>query len=258
MGSESNLDDGIKTHHIYAAVEDAGQICTDQTGRFPVISSRGNVSIMVLYEYDGNAIIAEPIKNNKAAELLRSFQVMEQKLTSRGLTPKLMTLDNEASKLFKDYLHDQDIDFKLVPPYFHRRNAAERAIRSFKDHLIAGLCSTDKAFPVHLWDRLLPQAIIILNMLRTSRINPKISAATHLNGQYEYNRAPMAPPGTIVIAHETQNHRRTWAPRGQDGWYIGPALEHYKFYRVYFNKTRSERVVETVEFFAMEVKIPFK
>jgi hypothetical protein len=52
--------------------------------------------------------MAEPIKNNKAAELLRSFQVMEQKLTSRGLKPKLLTLDNEASKILKDYLHDQD------------------------------------------------------------------------------------------------------------------------------------------------------
>jgi hypothetical protein len=119
MKSESNLDDGIKTHCIYAAVVDAGQIYTDQTGRFPVISSRGNVSNMVLYEYDGNAIMTEPIKNNKAAELSRSFQVMEQKMTSRRLTPKLMTLDNEASKLLKDYLHDQDINFQLVPPYCH-------------------------------------------------------------------------------------------------------------------------------------------
>jgi hypothetical protein len=32
----------------------------------------------------------------------------------------------------------------------------------------------------------------------------------------------MAPPGTIIIAHETPNRRRTWAPHGQDGWYIGP------------------------------------
>jgi hypothetical protein len=143
--------------------------------------------------------MAEPIKNNKAAELLRSFQVMEQKFTSRGLKPKLMTLDNEASTLLKYYLHDQDIHFQLVPPYCHRRNAAERAIRSFKDHLIAGLCSIDKAFSMHLWDRLLPQAILTLNMLRTSRINPKISSATHLDGQYQYNRAPMATPGTRII-----------------------------------------------------------
>jgi hypothetical protein len=47
-------------------------------------------------------------------------------------------------------------------------------IRSFKDHLIAGLCSTDKSFPVHLWDRILPQAVITLNMLISSRINPKL------------------------------------------------------------------------------------
>jgi hypothetical protein len=51
---------------------------------------------MVLYEYDVDVIMAEPIKNNKAGEILRSFQVMEQNLTSRGLKPKLMTLDNEA------------------------------------------------------------------------------------------------------------------------------------------------------------------
>jgi hypothetical protein len=82
--------------------------------------------------------MAEPIKNNKAGELLRSFQVMEQKMNSRGLTPKLMTLDNEASKLLKEYLHDQDINFQfLVPPYCHRWNAAEYAICSLKDHLIS-------------------------------------------------------------------------------------------------------------------------
>jgi hypothetical protein len=181
---EANLDDGIKTHCIYAAVVDAGQIYTEQTGRFPVISSRVNVSIMVLYEYDRNAIMAEPIRNNKAAELLRSFQVMEQKLTSRGLKPNLMTLDNWASKLLKDYLHDQNINFQLVPPYCHRRNSAERAVHSFKDYLIAWLCSTDKDFPMHLWERLLPRAIPALNMLRILRINPKMSAATHLDEQY--------------------------------------------------------------------------
>jgi hypothetical protein len=46
---------------------------------------------------------------------------------------------------------------------------------------------------MHLWDRILPQAVMILNMLRTSRINPKLSAATHIFGQYDFNRAPMAP-----------------------------------------------------------------
>jgi hypothetical protein len=67
----------------------------------------------------------------------------------------------------------------------------------------------------------------------------------------------MAPPGTRIIAHEKPNRRRTWAPHGQDGWYIGPALEHYRCYTVYITKTRGERVVETVDFFPETFKLPF-
>jgi hypothetical protein len=173
---------------------------------------------------------------------------MEKKFTSRGLKATLMRLDNKASQLLKTYLHEHNINFQLVPPYSQRRNAAERAIRSFKDNLIDRLCSTEKSLPMHLWDKLLPQKVITLNMLQTSRINPKLSASTHIDGQYDYNRASMAPPGTRIIAHKTPNSRRTWKPHGQDGWYIRPALEHYRCYTVYITKTRSERVVETVEF----------
>jgi hypothetical protein len=255
--TEPDLDHGIKTQFVYAATIDAGQIYTDQTGRFPVVSSKGNKYIMILYDYDSNAILAQPIKDRTAPDLLRAFQVMEQELVARGLKPKLMKLDNEALKLLKMYLNQQNITFQLVPPYNHRRNSDERAIRSFKDHLIAGICSTDKSFPVHLWDRLLPQAVITLNMLITSRINPKLSAATHIYGQYDFNRTPMAPPGTRIIAHETQNRRRTWAPHGQDWWYIGPALEHYRCYTVYITKNRGERVVETVDFFPVKFTLPF-
>jgi hypothetical protein len=255
--TEPELDHGIKTQFVYAATIDTGQIYTDQTGRFPVVSSKGNKNIMLLYDYDSNAIMAQPIKDRTAPELLRAFQVMEQELVARGLEPKIMKLDNEASKLLKTYLHQQNIILQLVPPYSHRRNSAERAIRSFKYHLIPGLCSTDKSFPMHLWDRLLPQAVITLNMLITSRINPKLSAATHIYGQYYFNRAPMAPPGTRIVAHETPNRRQTWAPHGQDGCYIGPALEHYWCYRVYITKTRGERVAETVDFPPKKITLPF-
>jgi hypothetical protein len=85
-------------------------------------------------------------------------------------------------------------------------------------------------------------------MLRISRINPKLPAATHIDGQYDYSRAEMAPPGTRIIAHETPNHRRTWAPHGQDGRYVGSTVEHYRGYTAYITKTISERVVETVDY----------
>jgi hypothetical protein len=127
--TEPDLDHGIKTQFVYAATIDAGQIYTDPTGRFPVVSSKGNKYIMIFYDYDSNAILAQPIKNRAAPELLKAFQIMEQELVARGLKPKLMKLDNEASKLLKTYLHQQDISFQLVPPYSHRRNSAEIAIR---------------------------------------------------------------------------------------------------------------------------------
>ena len=55
------ITDGTKTNHTYASVIDipasTGQIYTDQNGRFPVQSSEGHNYIMVLYDYDSNAIL---------------------------------------------------------------------------------------------------------------------------------------------------------------------------------------------------------
>jgi hypothetical protein len=42
IATEPDLDHEIKTQFVYAATIDAGQIYTDKTGRFPVVSSKGN------------------------------------------------------------------------------------------------------------------------------------------------------------------------------------------------------------------------
>jgi hypothetical protein len=46
----------------------------------------------------------------------------------------------------------------------------------FKDAFIAALATTDRDFPLQLWDRLAPQVQDTLNLLRASQINPNISA----------------------------------------------------------------------------------
>ena len=59
---------------------------------------------------------------------------------------------------------------------FLKGNVAERAIQTFKNHFISGVYSTDTDWPIQLWDQLTTQAVITLNMLRTSRIDPTKSA----------------------------------------------------------------------------------
>jgi hypothetical protein len=38
----------------------------------------------------------------------------------------------------------------LLIMHYHRRNAAERAIRTLKEHFVAGLSSVDHDLPLHL------------------------------------------------------------------------------------------------------------
>ncbi len=246
------------TDFLFATIEDTGRIYTDQTGRFPVTSSKGSQYILVLYDYDSNAILTEPLKNRAGGEILRAYTKLCNYLSVRGFKPKTHWLDNEASTALKTFNRAHHIEYQLVPPHMHRRNAAERAIRTFKNHLVTGLCSTDDAFPLHLWDRLLPQATQTLNMLRPSRRNPHLSAYTVLEGVFDFNKTPMAPPGTKVILHEKPNQRKSWDPHGTTGWYLGPAMEHYRCYRVFVSKSKAERITDTVEFFPQRIPVPYR
>jgi hypothetical protein len=102
----------------------------------------------------------------------------------------------------------------------------------------------------------LPQATITLNLLRKSRINPRISAYAQLNGHFAFNRTPLAPPGTRIIAQEKLDQRASWDPHGVDGYYLGPALGHYRCYQVHITKTKGTRIVDTVEFFPSKLPMP--
>jgi hypothetical protein len=211
---------------------------------------------MILYDYDGNAILAEPMKNRTDDKIIRAYQVLHDCLVAAGLKPCLQKLDNEASHCLKQFLDNNNIAFQLVPPHLHRRNAAKRAIRTFKNHFIAGLCSTDKLFPMNLWCCLVCQAKITLNLLHASHLNPRLSAYAQLNGVFDYNATPLAPPGIKCIIHEKPGQRGSWAPHGVDGWYVGPAMEHYHCWTMHVTSTNSEHIGDTVEFFPQYTKVP--
>jgi hypothetical protein len=251
-----DTDLGTNTHLVYAIIVNQGQLYTDLTGKFPVRSSKGNYYMMVCYIYDCNYVKVIHMKSRSASEWVKAYDTLHQELNVKGFKPKLQTLDNEASIALKNFFTANDIAYQLVPPHCHRCNAAERAIRTFKEHFVVGLSSVDPTFPLHLWDRLLPQAEITLNLLRTSRPHPQLSAAAHFHGLVDYNKTSFAPPGCKIIAHEKPGKRRTWAPHGQHGYSLGPAMHHYRCQNVYILATTSERIVDTLKFFPHNYQMP--
>jgi hypothetical protein len=157
-------------------------------------------------------------------------------------------LDNECSAKFKERIKLNNMTYQLVPPHNHRQNIAEKAIQVFKAHFISILCGADKSFSLHLWDRLLGQAEHTLNMLRTSKMMPTVSAHAYLWGKHNYNANPLAPLGCKVEAHVTPGTRETWAPHTASGFYIGNAWEHYRCHEIYICNTKHTRTCLTVFF----------
>lgn len=129
----------------------------------------------------------------------------------------MQRLDNEVSTAYLNNIEKHNMEYQLTPAQMHRRNIAERAIQTFKNHFITILAGTSKTFPKNEWDRLLPQTELTMNLLRSSRINPNLSAEEQLNGTFDYNKTPLAPLGIKVLAFEMPTHRASWANHGKEG-----------------------------------------
>ena len=66
--------------------------------------------------------------------------------------------------------------------------------------------------PLHIWCIILTLTITTLNLLCPSLINPRLPEEETPNGTFNYNKTPVAPPGTKVVVHGKPNNRKTWDP----------------------------------------------
>ena len=96
-----------KCEEVYIQILDVtrmnGTVYTDLTGAFPTTSARG-IYIYVAYSYDTNGIMFEAMKIKHDSEMLRVFDEVYKKLTSRGIKPTFHVMDNEASSTVMDWL----------------------------------------------------------------------------------------------------------------------------------------------------------
>ena len=222
----------------------------------PITSISGNNYLFIMYDYDSNYIDTIQIPSRTKLQVLKAYEKSYAMFKSRVLIPLLQRLDNKASGILKAYMHKENVDFQLTPSGIHRRNTAERLIQTFKAHLIAGLCTVDPKSPLNLWDKLIQQAILTLDLLRPSNTNPHLSAYVHVHGSFDYNRTPLLPPGIKVLAHIRSDENASWAPHAIHSFYIGPIMDHYRCHKIWTLTPNLARISETVKWFPHNFKIP--
>ena len=156
----------------------------------------------------------------------------------------------------KNIFKEAQVEYQLVTPHIHRCNAAEHSVHTYKHHIIAGLYTCDPQFPSREWDWLLPQCNITLDLLRSDRRNPSLSAYESLLGNFDFNKTPMAQIGTKTVFHEKRNNRLSWDGHGTEDWYVGPSMKHYQCFKCYMLVTCREQDADTVEFLLTTTPFP--
>ena len=136
--------------------------------------NKSNVCIcLILIQRQCNFIRSTQEKNQK--KILHEHTECHECLKDRGFNTKIHWSDNEASNALNKYNQNQGVDVQLFTPGVHQRNAVERSIKTWKNHFIAVLFSTDTKLPMHLFFCLLKKCTLALNLLRQIRRNLRMS-----------------------------------------------------------------------------------
>jgi hypothetical protein len=112
------------------------------------------------------------------------------------------------------------------------------------------LSSTHITFPPDRWPKLLPMAELTLNHLPKWHPKPSLSAWHGLRGfPHDFAAKPIHPPGQLVVIHDSPLKRASWARHGVRGFYLGPALSHYRSHNCFLPKTGATRISDSLAHF---------
>ena len=164
---------------------------------------------------------------------LRGLKRMKQ----QGITPVHQVLDNEISQTYKEEIRESGMSYQLVPPDNHRRNIADRAIQTWKNHFIGVISRAAATFPLHLWCQAIPQAERQLMLLSMSNFKPKISSYAHVYVQHDYNAEPFVPIGIESIVRDKPNRRKTFAEHCRKIYFLDTSFEHYCAWKIWMINT---------------------
>ena len=203
---------------------------------------------MIAYHCDANLILAKPFASRKDTHCLLAYDNIMQRLSDNKLTVDLQILDNEASAEYKRAITEKwNANYQLVPPSTHQSNATERAIRTFKAHFLSILAGVAPYFPRNLWDLLLPQTEVTLNLIRQANLDPDISTRSYFHRPFNFDATLIRPLGCDIIAHKKTGTISSWDFRGASVWNIDVSLQHYRCHKIVEKSTPAAQISNTVE-----------
>ena len=95
-----NIDTSKKHNKFYIKTLDlTGKLYSDKTGRFLIISNKGNKYIIVIYNHNYNTILTRVLKSKLAIEILDKIIEIYIYPNKQGTYPSIHIIDNECSKL---------------------------------------------------------------------------------------------------------------------------------------------------------------
>jgi hypothetical protein len=227
------------------------------TGTFPFMSLKGNVCFLEVYHYTSNAILALPISGFSDEKVFAAYTKQYGLLQSKGFDIKLNVMENQPSKIIKQYLTPKQCNLMLVEPNIHHANVAERAIQAFIDNFFSALATTESGFLLQLWDCLAPLVETSLSMQRPSHIDPTKLAYEVIHGPYHWNCFPLAPPECNAVIYEPPKARTLCGSCGIDAWCVGPLLDHYRCEHFFVPETCGYFISGLAKLFPQHCHIPF-
>ena len=104
--------------------------------------------------------------------------------------------------------------------------------------------------PNFLWDQLLEQAELTLNLFRQATYNTSKPAWEYLHVRlFNYDATPLGPLVTPVIIDNKPSRRKPYHYRGSNGFSAGVPLNHYRCQRAIDAETKSVSIMDKIEFY---------
>ena len=99
-----------------------------------------------------------------------------------------------------------------------------------------------------MWENLLAQTELTLNLLCQSTLNPCISEWGYFNGAFEYTSTPLGPIGCKIIIHTTSKNCNPGIKEGREGFIVGPAIHHYHCIQAIGSKKEALIITDTSDY----------